>query len=364
VDGREQLVLCANDYLGLAADPRVIEGACAAARRYGAGSGAARALSGDTELHRRLEDELASLKGTDSALTFSSGYLSNQGVLGVVAGRSDVICSDELNHASIVDGARLSPARTVVYAHADSADLQRKLAAAPRDGSAVIVTDAVFSMEGDVAPVAEILDLAEAFDARVMLDDAHATGVLGPGGEGSVAALAPGRHAEVVIGTLGKALGSAGGFVAAERALIEDLERRCRTFLFDTALAPPAVGAALAALAILRSEPERIARLRANTRRIAAGLRDLGYDVGAAAAAILVVHLDGEDVAAELSRSLFDRDVLVQPIGPPYVAVGTSRLRLVATAAHDERDLERILCAFEASAPAGGSRPAPTRQGA
>jgi 8-amino-7-oxononanoate synthase len=364
VDGRERLVLCANDYLGLAADPRVIEGAIAATRRYGAGAGAARALSGDTALHRDLEARLAELKGTEAALTFSSGYLCNQGVLGALAGAADLICSDELNHASIVDGARLGPASSTVYAHADVAELDRKLAAVPEGGRALIVSDAVFSMDGDAAPVPEILDLAEAHGARVMLDDAHGTGVLGPAGEGTLAELSPGRHADVLTGTMGKALGSSGGFVAGDRALVEELEQRCRTFLFDTALAPAAAGAAVAALAVLRAEPERVARLRANARTLADGLRGLGYRVGHPAAAIVVVHLDGADRARELTLSLFEDDVIVHPIGPPYVASGTSRLRLLANATHDERDVERITDAFDASTPAGRMRPSAQQGGA
>ncbi len=337
VDGRERLVLCSNDYLGLAADPRVVEGACAAARRYGAGATAARALSGDTDLHRELEAELAAFKGAEAALAFSSGYLTNIGVIASLA--ADVIYSDELNHASIIDGARLSSARSVVYAHADPRDLEARL----EPGRGVVVTDAVFSMDGDVAPVAELLDLG----AFTVLDDAHATGVLGPAGEGSLAELAPGRHAGLVIGTLGKALGSAGGFVAGDAALIEDLRARSRPYLFDTAPAPATVGAALAALAVLREEPERVARVRANGRELADGLRRLGHEVPEPAAGIVVVPLGAEHLAHELAASLFERDVVVHGIGPPYVPAGTSRLRLLATAAHDAADMERILTAFE-----------------
>jgi 8-amino-7-oxononanoate synthase len=363
VDGRERLVLCANDYLGLAADPRVIEAACAGARRYGAGAGAARALTGDTELHRELEAALAQLKGAEAALTFSSGYLANLGVLGALAGPGDLVCSDALNHASIVDGARLAGAIRIVYAHADSADLARRLDDGPADGRRLIVTDAVFSMHGDVAPVNDLLDLASARDAVLVLDDAHATGVLGPRGEGTLAELAPGRHVGIVVGTMGKALGSAGGFAAGDRELIERLEAHSRTFLFDTALAPAAAAAALAALQIMRAEPERIARVRANARSIADGLRGCGFAVAPPAAAIVIVEIEGEQEALALSRALLAHDVLVQPIGRPYVPAGTSRLRVVATAAHDQRDLDQILDAFAAAAPARTASTASPDQG-
>jgi glycine C-acetyltransferase len=346
VEGRDRVLLCTNDYLGLALEPRVIEAAREAAARFGAGSRAARSLAGDTELHHELEQELADFKHAEAALLFGSGLATNVGVIAALTTRDDVILSDALNHASIVDGSRLSAARALVYDHADPASLEARLREAGGAAKRMIVTDAVFSMDGTIAPLPEIVRLAGEYDAFVMLDDAHATGVLGAHGEGTLEHFGLAGGVAVLMGTLGKALGSVGGFVAGSRDLVDFLARSARTFLFTTSLPPASVGAALAALRILRSEPERVERLWANARRLHGGFADLGLEVPAAVTPIIPVFLDDDHAASALSRGLYERGVVVQAIGAPYVPAGTSRLRVIASAAHTEDDLAHVLEAF------------------
>lgn len=346
IDGEDRTLLCTNDYLGLACDPRVVEAAHAALDRFGAGSRAARSLSGDTDLHRALERELADFNGTEAVLLFGSGFACNLGVIAALTGKGDTVCSDELNHASIVDGCRLSGAQVRVYPHGDVTSLESALAESSRSSKRMIVTDAVFSMDGDVAPLADIVGLAAKYDAFVMLDDAHATGVLGPNGEGSLEHFGVSGEVSVLIGTLGKALGALGGFVAGSRDLIDYLARKARSFLFTTSLPPGDAAAALASLRILRAEPERVARLWANAERLHAGLAEQGFRLAPQPAAIVPVYLDDDQAAAVLSKQLFERGVVVQPVGPPYVPPGTSRLRLIASAAHTPEGIDRVLEAF------------------
>jgi glycine C-acetyltransferase/8-amino-7-oxononanoate synthase len=346
IEGRERLLLCTNDYLGLAADPRVVDASRAALERYGAGSRAARSLAGDTELHRELEHELAAFKGTEAALLFGSGFATNVGVVSALAGKGDVIFSDELNHASIVDGCRLSAAAVRVYRHRDAGDLDRLLAAEDSAAKRMVVTDAVFSMDGTVAPVPALLEAAGRHDAFLMLDEAHATGVLGERGEGSLEHFGLQGRVPVVMGTLGKALGSVGGFIAGSRDLVDVLAASARSFLFTTSLPPAAVAAALESLRILRAEPTRVARLWANARRLHAGFAELGFDVAAEAAPIVPVFLDDDAAAGVLARRLYELRVVVSPLGPPYVPAGTSRLRVIASAAQTDDDLGVVLEAF------------------
>jgi 8-amino-7-oxononanoate synthase len=346
IDGRERLLLCTNDYLGLACDPRVVAEARGAAERFGFGSRAARSLAGDTEIHRELESELAEFKGAEAALVFGSGFSCNLSVIAALTTAEDVICSDALNHASIVDGCRLSAAQTKVYPHNDLDALEAILQQASSAAKRMVVTDAVFSMDGDVAPLPGIVDLAEKYDAFVMLDEAHATGVLGPGGAGTLEHFGlPGR-VPVLMGTLGKALGSVGGFVAGSQDLVDVLARRARSFLFTTSLPAAAAAAALASLRILRAEPERVQRLWENARFLHDTFVDLGLEVPPAPAAIMPVLLHDDDVAARASRLLFDRGVVVQAIGTPYVPEGTARLRVIVSAAHEQNDLKALRDAF------------------
>ena len=346
IDGRERLLLCTNDYLGLACDPRVVEAARGALERFGAGSRAARSLTGDTEVHRALERELAEFKGTEAALLFGSGFSCNIAVIAALTGADDVICSDALNHASIVDGCRLSPAAVRVYEHGDPASLEAALRESSPAAKRMIVTDAVFSMEGDVAPLPEIVRLADEYDAFVMLDEAHATGVLGSNGAGSLEHFGLRGRVPVLMGTLGKALGSVGGFIAGSRDLVDFLAGTARSFLFTTSLPPACAAAALASLRILRAEPERVELLWDNAGRLHAGIAERGFRVAPKPAAILPVYLDDDRAAGVLSRRLYERGVVVQPVGPPYVPAGTSRLRVIASAAHSAADVETVLDAF------------------
>jgi 8-amino-7-oxononanoate synthase len=345
IDGREVMVLSSNDYLGLACDPRVVEAAARAAATYGVGARASRALGGDTRVHHELEEGLADLKQAEACLLFGSGFSCNAGVIPALARACAVVYSDERNHASIVDGCRLSAAPTAVYRHGDAEHLAELL---ERDapGVGMIVSDAVFSMEGDLAPLPRIVELAEQHGAFVMLDEAHATGVLGPGGEGATAHFGLHGRVDVVMGTLGKALGSVGGFIAGSRDLIDYLAAQARSFVFTTAPPTPAVAAASTALRIMRTEPERLAALRRNEHALRDGLREAGYDVLASETPILPVRFRSESEAGAIAAELRDAGIVVQATAAPYVPAGTSRIRIIASAAHEPADVERALDAF------------------
>lgn len=343
LDGRRVLVLCSNDYLGLAAHPAVREAAAEAALRWGAGAGSSRLVCGSLRPHADLEAALAEWEGTEACVLLGSGYLANVGVVSALAGPDDVVLSDALNHASIVDGCRLARARTVVYPHVDL----DALAAGLRDaghGRGVIVTDAVFSMDGDVAPLTAIAELARRHGARLVVDQAHATGVVGARGEGLVAELGLQGEVDVVIGTLSKALGSYGAFACCDARMRQFLVNRARTLIYSTAPPPPAVAAAHAALELLRAEPSRVARLHANARALRAAL-----GLEPEAMPIVPVVLGAPEDALEASARLLSEGVLAQAIRPPTVPPGTSRLRLVATAAHEEDELARAARSLRAS---------------
>ena len=351
IEGRERLVLCANDYLGLAADPRLAEAASRASLRYGVGARAARALGGDTPVHRELEAALAALKGTEAALVFSSGFATNAAAIPALVGPGDEIFSDELNHASIVDGCRLSRATVAVYRHGDSDHLSERMRATQRNGRALVVTDGVFSMDGDLAPLPDLVREAEFFGASVMVDEAHSTGVFGPGGAGAVAHFGLHGRVEIIVGTLGKAFGTVGGYVAGSRELIDGLAAGARSFVFTTAPPPPMAAAALAAVGVLREEPERVAKLWANARRLHSGLQELGLAVPAEPAPIVPVVFGDEATAGRVAASMFQRGVLIRAVGPPYVPAGTSRLRAIVSAAHERADIELALGAFAEALP-------------
>ncbi|HMC08374.1 MAG TPA: 8-amino-7-oxononanoate synthase, partial [Actinomycetota bacterium] len=310
IGGRRVLQLCSNDYLGLAGDPRLRRAAREAALRWGAGTGASRLVSGTGELHRALEADLARHKGCEEAILFSSGYLANLGAIAALAGREDAVFSDELNHASIVDGCRLSRARVVVYRHADVGDLDRLLAEVPARRR-LVVTDTVFSMDGDMAPLGAIAEVCDRRGAMLMVDEAHATGLLGSRGAGAVEAAGLTGRVGVVMATLSKALGSAGGFVAGSHDLVEWLRNRARSYVFDTAPPPAAVGAAIEAVRIIAKEPHRGPGVVAAAARLAQALAGLGYDVGRPAAAILPVLVGDGPGAMALSSRLFEHGVFV-----------------------------------------------------
>jgi 8-amino-7-oxononanoate synthase len=357
LDGREVVLLCSNDYLGLAGHPAVRAAAADAAERWGAGVGASRLVSGNTALHRRLEHELAEFKGYQACVVFGSGYLANTGVIPALAGAGEVILSDALNHASIIDGCRRSRAQTLVYDHCDLHSLARLL---KRAGGrpALVVTDAVFSMDGDLAPLEGIVELARRHRARVLVDEAHATGVVGPGGRGLVAALGLEREVDVVIGTLGKALGSYGAFACCSAELAELLVNRARTLIFSTGLPPPSVAAALAALEILRAEPQRLRRLWHNARLLREALAAAGYQVAPGDMPIVPLILGDARDALALSQTALQEGVFAQAIRPPTVPEGTSRLRLAAMATHTEHDLLHAANALQRAAARGNAAPA------
>jgi 8-amino-7-oxononanoate synthase len=349
LDGRSVLLLCSNDYLGLAGHPAVRAAAAEAAQHWGAGAGASPLVSGHTALHRRLEGELAAFKGSEACVLFGSGFLANTGVLAALAGRGDVILSDALNHASIVDGCRLSRAETIVYAHADLESLADGLRRAG-DRQAVVVTDAVFSMDGDLAPLHGIVELARSHGARVVVDEAHATGVVGPGGRGLAAHLGLEREIDVVVGTLGKALGSYGAFACCDTKTADYLVNRARTLIYSTALPPPALGAALRALQLLREQPEIVERLHANARALREELALHGFDVEPGTMPIVPILVGDPGTAMALCEEALRGGTFAQAIRPPTVPDGTSRLRAVAIASHEERDLRAAAGTFAAAA--------------
>jgi len=343
IKGREYLNFSSNDYLGLSNHPSVAAGAREALERYGAGPGAARLLAGGTELHGRLEGRLAALKGAASALLFSSGYAANLGALPALAREGDAILSDELNHASIIDGCRLSRARVGVYRHRDPGHLE-ELLREPAAGRKVVVTDTVFSMSGRVAPLREIAGLCERYGAALYLDDAHATGVLG-GGRGALAhfGMEPGPLT-VQMGTLSKALGSAGAFVAAGDPVIRWLTNAARSFMFSTALPPAQAGAALAALEAMEGDPSLLKALWENRDRLVRGLGGLGLDTGGSETPIVPVVLGDVREALGLSERLMGEGIYAPAIRPPTVR--EPMLRLTVTAAHRPGDVDALLSAL------------------
>jgi 8-amino-7-oxononanoate synthase len=343
--GRKFLLLASNNYLGLAAEPRVLHAAGEAMRRYGASTAASRLVSGSTTLHRELESELAALKGTEAAILFSSGYLANLGTIGALVGPGDVIFCDRLNHASIVDAAFLSRARLIVYRHGDP-DHLAELLERHTGRRRLIVTDSVFSMDGDLAPLPVLCDLAERWGCMLMVDEAHATGVLGARGAGAVEALGLRGRVPIIMGTLSKALGSVGGFVAGSRRLVDFLRNRARTFMFDTALAPSAVGAALAAVRVARVEQERRDRLHQLIGALHDELVDLGYKVLPPSAAILPVLVGDSADALDLALALRERGVWAPAIRPPAVPRGTARVRVTLMATHTPAHVDRAVSAF------------------
>jgi glycine C-acetyltransferase/8-amino-7-oxononanoate synthase len=360
LDGNQVLLLCSNDYLGLANHPRVKGAAAAAAMRWGAGPGASRLISGNMQPHSRLEKRLAAFKGYESALLFGSGYLANTGTIAALAREGEVVFSDELNHASIIDGCRLSRAETFVYRHADVEHLAWGLRKAG-ERAALIVTDGVFSMDGDVAPLADLVELARRHGCRLMVDEAHATGALGPGGRGSVAAAGLSDEVDVVMGTLGKALGSYGAYVCADRETTDYLLNTARSFVFSTALPPPVAAAGLAALELLESQPERVTHLAANADALRKALNGEGLGVGDSETQIVPVAVGEAAATMALSELLLERGVFAQGIRPPTVPEGSSRLRFTVMSTHRREELEhaaRVIAAAARELGLAADRPA------
>jgi glycine C-acetyltransferase len=354
IDGREVISFSSNDYLGLTHHPRLREAALRAVSEFGVGSGAVRTIAGTMAMHQALEQELAEFKHTEATLTFQSGFTANTGIIPVVATEQDLIVSDELNHASIIDGLRLSKAPRKVFKHKDVDALREILREAREagrpDGSPyrliLIVTDGVFSMDGDIAPLPGIVDAAEAYGAAVFVDDAHASGVLGEHGRGSVNHFGLDGRVAIQVGTLSKAVGSLGGYVAGSQALRDILIQRARPFLFSTSHPPAVVAACREALRVFQEEPELHERLWANTKRFKAELGRLGFDTGVSETPITPVIVGESGAAIEFSNRLFDAGIFATSVVFPTVALDRARLRTIVTAAHTDEHLDRALETF------------------
>ena len=347
LDGREVINFSSNNYLGIANHPALATAAKAAIDRYGCGSGASRLISGNMTLHEELEAKLAEFKNTEAALVFNSGFQANVGIISTLAGEGDAILSDSLNHASIIDGCRLSKAQAFVYAHGDLAALETCLKHAAPARRRLIVTETIFSMDGDQAPLAEIVELAEKYDAMVMVDEAHGTGVFGANGAGVVAKLGLAPRVLIQMGTLGKALGGFGAYVAGSRSLRDLLINRCRSFIFTTSLPPAVMAMALAAIDLVQNEPQRRETLRHNCQKLKLGLSRLGFELGKSESPILPLIVGDAARCMALSAALLDRGVFAQGIRPPTVPVGTSRLRITVMATHSDAQIDRALNVFE-----------------
>jgi glycine C-acetyltransferase len=348
VDGKRVLNFCSNNYLGLANHPRLVRAAQEAVERYGVGPAAVRSIAGTMDLHLDLEKRLAAFKGVEAAITFQSGFNANLGVIPALVGKSDVIFSDELNHASIIDGCRLAGAQIVRYAHCDPQDLDRALQEHREQYTrALVITDGVFSMDGDVAPLEEIYTIAQKHEAILMVDDAHGEGVLGRGGRGIVDHYHLHGKVDVEVGTLSKAFGVVGGVVAGNPLVIEWLRQRGRPFLFSSAMTVPDTAACLAAVDILEESTELVDRLWENTRYFKGEMRRLGFDTGKSSTPITPVMLGEAPLAQQFSRELFENGVFAMSIGFPTVPRGRARIRVMISAAHQQEDLNRGLAAFE-----------------
>jgi len=342
-DGRDVINLSSNNYLGLTSHPSLREAAIRAVRELGAGSGSVRTIAGTMALHLDLERRIAAFKHTEAAVVFQSGFAANAGTVAAILGKEDLILSDELNHASIIDGARLSRASIKVFPHRDVEALRRLLEETASIKRRLVITDGVFSMDGDVAPLREIAALAREHGAIMMVDDAHSSGVLGRNGRGTIDHFDLHGQVDIQVGTLSKAMGVLGGYVCGSKSLIEFLYHRARPFLFSTSHPPAVASACLAAIDVLEREPERIERLWANTKRFKAGLTRLGFDTGTSETPITPILVGEADTAMKFSDRAFERGVFAQGIGFPTVAKGRARLRTIVTATHTEEELDRAL---------------------
>ena len=346
LNGREVLLLCSNNYLGLAADERLKHAARQALETFGSGATGSRLISGNVEPYERLERDLAVFKGAEAALVFTSGYQANVGTVSALVGPGDCIFSDALNHASLIDGSRLSRAEVLIYNHCSADDLERKLASRPAVRRKLILTESVFSMDGDLAPLRDIAFLAGKYGALLMADEAHATGVFGPTGAGCIEALGLAHRVDIQMGTFSKALGSLGGYVAGSGDLISYLIHHARSFVFTTGLPPAVLAASTAALQIVRQEPQRRQALWRNVEKLRQGLEELGFIVGPGQSQILPLRLGDARRTMSACRFLLRHGVFAQGIRPPSVPPGTARLRLTPVALHTKQDIEDAVAAF------------------
>jgi glycine C-acetyltransferase len=346
IDGRSVVNLSSNNYLGLTTHAALRERAREALARYGVGSGSVRTIAGTMDLHVELEQRLAAFKQTEAVVVFQSGFTANAGTVSSILTKDDIVVSDELNHASIIDGCRLSRATIKVFPHKDVEAARAILRGLPAGPRRLLITDGVFSMDGDLAPLPDLCSLAEEFGCIMMVDDAHASGVFGRNGRGTIDHFGVHGRVDVQVGTLSKAIGVLGGYVAGSRTLIDFLCQRARPFLFSTSHPPALAAACLAALDVLRDEPELIEGLWDNTRFFKSGLAALGFDTGASESPITPVIVGDGSLAERLSQGLFDRGVFAQAIGFPTVARDRARVRTIVTATHTRRDLQTALDAF------------------
>lgn len=344
IDGQKQIVFASNNYLGLANDQRLIYAAERILHEFGVGSSGSRLITGHTDWHQKLEDRISNFKRTESALLFSSGYLANVGVLSSLPEKGDVILSDELNHASIIDGCRLSKANTMVYNHIDMDDLEEKLKATESCLRRFIVTDGVFSMDGTIAPLDKIMSLAKCYHAFVIVDDAHATGVLGENGRGTSEYF--GVYPDVIIGTLSKAIGTEGGFVCGSKVLIDFLLNHARTFIFQTSLPPAICAASYKAIEIIEQSKVKRQLLLSNVKKVRTSLVDMGFTVKGDNTPILPVIIGDTHMTVILAKRLQEKGIYAPAIRPPTVALGESRIRLTVTADHNLREIDYLLESF------------------
>ncbi len=347
VDGKKSLNFCSNNYLGFANHPRLLKAAREAVDKYGVGPAAVRTIAGTMDLHLELEKRMAAFKKVDAAITFQSGFCANIATIPALVGKEDVIFSDELNHASIIDGARLSGAKIIRFSHADPASLEQVIKeAAGTYRRALIVTDGVFSMDGDIAPLDKIYEVAEKHDILLMVDDAHGEGVLGTGGRGIVDHFHLHGKVDIEVGTMSKAFGVMGGVVAGKPVIIDWLRQRGRPFLFSSAVTPPDAAACIAALDVLEESTELVDRLWENARYFKAEMKTLGFDTGLSTTPITPIMLGEAPLAQQFSRTLFEDGVFAMALGFPTVPKGKARIRVMISAAHSHDDLDKGLAAF------------------
>jgi 8-amino-7-oxononanoate synthase len=342
IAGKSYLMLSSNSYLGLCNDQRLKQAATDAMEKYGVGSGGSRLTTGSYEVHKKLEDEIAAFKGAEAALLFNTGYMANVGAISSIAGKDWVIFSDRFNHASIVDGCRLSGAEIIIYEHCDASDLETK-AQSHRGRRALVVTDGLFSVDGDIAPLPDIVQVAKKYNMLLMVDDAHATGVLGENGGGTADYFGLQNEIDIQMGTFSKSLASEGGFIAGNRGLIDYLANKARSFIFSTALAPATVAVSLRALEIVQAEPRLRQSLAANSAWFREKLREIGFEIMDFPTPIISIVLGPPDLTVNFSNRLMEKNIFVSAIRPPTVPQGTSRLRINLMATHTVDDLARAI---------------------
>lgn len=347
VDGRNVLVLCSNNYLGLANHPKLKQAAITATRKYGAGSGSVRVIAGTMDLHLELEKTLADYRGTESSITFQSGYAANAGTISALVDERDVVISDELNHGSIIDGCRLTKAEKRVFKHRDIRDLEKQLEGAKNFRRVLVITDGVFSMDGDIAPLKDIVRLAEDYRAITYVDDAHGDGVLGKNGRGITNHFGVEGRVDVDMGTFSKAFGSVGGYVVGPTVLCKYLQNKVRSYLLSGSHPPAVVGACIAAIKLVKKRPGLVKTLWENTRYFKKGLQELGVDIGNSETPITPIMLGDSSKARKMADELFQLGVFVLPIVYPMVARDKARIRTIVTSAHSKKDLDSALAAFE-----------------